>query len=588
MNKKKDIHGIKHIKKPSTKSSKKKTSSSTKRSFERLKIIPLGGLEEVGKNMTLFEYKRKILIVDIGFGFPGENTPGVDYIIPNTEYLKGRKKDIEGVLFTHGHLDHIGALPYVLKTIYKKDLKIFASPVTKKIVDQRQDEFKKQPKLKITEIKDGSKFKVGPFEVEAFRQNHNIPGNLGFVINTPVGNIVTSSDFKFDEAPLNDKPTDFKKLEQIGKKGVHLLCCDSTGAEEEGHSLSEKEIKKNLRKIIKNAKGRVIVSTFSSLLNRIQQVVDISKEFHRKVSVQGYSMRTKLDFAKNLGYIKAKKDLFINSKKAKELPDNQVTILCAGTQGESNAALSRIAAGRDKNIKFRENDTVIFSSSVIPGNETLVQALKDQILKKGVKVYHYEMMDIHASGHGKKEELLKFIKLINPKFFMPIHGQVSMMYANAEIAKEAGVKEQNIILAENGNVINLTKNQFSIAEKKVPSEAIMVDGLGIGDVGKIVLRDRNSLAEDGMFVIIVAVDKQTGKIIKSPDIISRGFVYLRESKDLLKETRHKTRLMINNLVQNGGTVNWSNVKSELRNKLGQFLYSKTQRRPMVLPVIIEV
>jgi ribonuclease J len=579
MAQKKDIHGIKHIKNPS---------SSSRKRIERLKIIPLGGLEEVGRNMTIFEYKRKILIVDVGFGFPGENAPGIDYTIPNTEYLEGRKKDIVGILFTHGHLDHIGALPYVLEKIYRKDLKIFASPVTKKIILNRQAEFTKQPKIKITEVKDGFKTDLDPFKAEFFRQNHNIPGNLGIIINTPIGNIVTTSDFKFDEDPLNDKPTDFKKLKKIGKRGIHLLCCDSTGAEEEGHSLSEKEIKKNLKKIFKKTKGRIIVSTFSSLLNRIQQVVDLSRQFNRKIAVEGYSMQTKLDFAKNLGYIKAKKDRFISSKQAQELPDDQVTILCTGTQGEANAALSRIVAGRDKYIKFRERDTVIFSSSVIPGNAKLVQALKDKILKKGVSVYHYEMMDIHASGHGKKEELKKMIELMNPKFFMPIHGQVSMLYANAELAKEAGVKPENIILAENGNIINLTKTQFAIDKRKVPSEVVMVDGLGVGDVGKIVLRDRHSLAEDGMFVIIITVDKKTGEIIKSPDIISRGFVYLKESRELLKESRQKAIQIVKDIMNNGGNINWNNVKSEIRKRIGQSLYSRTQRRPMVLPVIIEV
>jgi len=574
----KNIHGIQHIKKP----------SSLKKNTKRLKIIPLGGLEEVGRNMMLLEYKRKILIIDVGFGFPGENTPGVDYIIPNTEYLKGRKKDIIGIVFTHGHLDHIGAFPYLLRKIYKKDLKIFASAVTKKIIERRQGEFHKQPKVKVREVKDGSKINLKPFKIEFFHQNHNIPGNLGLFIETPVGNIVHTSDFKFDPHPINDEPTDFKKLKQIGKRGVHLLLCDSTGAEEEGHSLSEKEIKKNLEKIIKSAKGRVIASTFSSLLNRIEQVIDISRKYNRKICIQGYSMKTKLDFAKDLGYIKAKKSLFISPKQAKEMPDDQVTILSTGTQGESNASLSRITTGRDKYIKFREGDTVIFSSSVIPGNERTVQALKDKILKQGVKLYHYDMMDIHASGHGKQEELKKMIKIMKPKFFMPIHGQVSMLFANTELAQEEGVKKKNIIIAENGNVIVLTKNQFAIGKKKVPSDSVMVDGLGVGDVGKIVLRDRHSLAEDGMFVLIITVDKQTGKIVKSPDIISRGFVYLRESKKLLRETRKKSISIVKEIMNNGGNINWNNIKGEIRNRIGQFLYSKTRRRPMVLPVIIEV
>ncbi len=582
MKQNKNIHGIKHIKGPSSKKNKGSQAS------DHLRIIPLGGLGEVGRNMMLMEYKRKILIIDVGFGMPGESTPGIDYIIPNTDYLKNRAKDVVGIVFTHGHYDHIGALPYVLKKIHKKDLKIFASSVAKGIILKRQKEFPKQPKIKITEVRDGSKISLDPFKVEFFSQNHSIPENLGLFIETPIGKIVHTSDFKFDPRPLNDKPVDFKKLKEIGNRKIHLLCCDSTGAEEEGHSLSEREIKKNLAKIIEKTKGRIIVSTFSSLLNRIQQVIEISEKNNRKVCVQGYSMKTNLDLAINLGYIKAKKNTFIPANKVKNYQDNQITIICTGAQGESNAALMKIISRKNRNIKLGKGDTVIFSSSVIPGNERTVQKIKDEILRQGAKVYHYQMMDIHAGGHAKKEELKQMIEIMKPKFFMPIHGQVSMLFANAEIARESGVDEDKIIIAENGQIINLAKNQFNIDKRTVPSEAVMIDGLGVGDVGKIVLRDRASLAEDGMFVVILVVDKQTGKIVSSPDIISRGFVYLRESKDLLRETRKKASKIVNQAVNNGGGINWTNIKNDLKSKIGQFLYSKTKRRPMILPVIIEI
>ena len=602
--KKIDIHGIKHIKKPfasktsGVRHAKKPSVSKTARikhvkkpvdsKTNSVRIIPLGGLGEVGRNMMLIEYKRKILIVDVGFRMPGESTPGIDYIIPNTEYLEGRSKDIVGIVFTHGHYDHIGALPYVLKKIYRKDLKIYASPMTKGIIMKRQEDFKGQPKINVIEIEDGSKINLDPFQVEFFSQNHTIPGNMGLFIKTPVGNIVNTSDFKFDQYPVNDKPTDFEKLERLGKRGVLLLCCDSTGAEEDGHSLSERDIQKNLEKIIKETKGRIIISTFSSLLNRIQQVVDISEKCNRKICVEGFSMKANLDMARNLGYIKAKKDTFIEPKNIKKYPDNRITIICTGAQGESNAALMKIIIKKNRFIKLNKGDTVVFSSSVIPGNERTVQSVKDEVLRQGAKVYHYKMMDIHAGGHAKREELEKMIKIMNPKFFMPIHGQLSMLFANAELAEKVGIKKENIIVTENGHIVNLSKDKFFIEDKTVPSAFIMIDGLGVGDVGKIVLRDRHSLATDGMFVIIIAIDKKTGKIINSPDIISRGFVYLKESKDLLRETRRKAIQIVNQIVQSGGSVNWSYVKSEIRNKIGQFLFSKTKRRPMVLPVIIEV
>jgi len=559
-----------------------------KKTKNDLRIIPLGGLGEVGRNMTLLEYQKNILIIDVGLRFPEENMPGIDYIIPNTQYLKNRKKDVVGIVFTHGHYDHIGAFPYLISQIYKKNLKIFASPLTRGIILKRQEEFKGYPKPKITEVKSGSKINLGPFKIEFFRQNHNIPDNLGLFIETPIGNILHTSDFKFDSHPINDLPTDFKKLNDFGKRKVLLLMSDSTGAEEEGHSLSEKEISENLEEIFKIASGRIIAATFASLINRIQQLISLSEKYKRKVCIEGYSMKTNVEIAKQLNYVKAKKTTFITSKQIKNYPDSQVTILCTGAQGEARAALMRIASKEHRFIKIKKNDFVIFSSSVIPGNERTVQIVKDEILRQGAKVFHYKMMDVHAGGHGKKEELAKMIKMIKPTFFFPIHGQHSMLISHAELAKELGVHEKNIILPENGQVISLTQNKISLEREKVASNYVMVDGLGVGDVGEIVLRDRQILATDGMFVIIAIVDRQTGKVIGSPDIISRGFVYLRESKKLLKETRKRAIGIINKATGSGGAVNWSYIKDELRNKIGQFLFKNTKRRPMVLPVIIEV
>jgi len=553
-----------------------------------LRIIPLGGLGEVGRNMMLLEYRKKILIIDMGFRMPEEDMLGIDYIIPNAEYLRNRKNDILGVVFTHGHYDHIGSVPYLMGKIWKPNLRIFASPLTRGIILRRQEDFPEQPKLKINEVRHGSKIKLGVFEIEFFRQNHNIPDNLGMFIKTPVGNILHTSDFKFDPNPVNDLPSNFQKLEEFANKGVLLLMSDSTGAEEEGHSLSEKEIFKNLEKIFQAAKGRIIAATFASLINRIQQIITLSEKYERKVAADGYSMKANIEICRNLGYIKAKKGTLIQLKDMGNYPDAKAVLLCTGAQGEGSAVLMRIANREHRFVKLRKTDTVIFSSSVIPGNERTVQILKDELYRQGAKIYHYKMMDIHAGGHAQQDELKEMINITKPKFLLPIHGQYSMLLNHGEIAKEIGIPEKNVIVAENGQIINLGRQRVYVEKKAIDSNYIMVDGLGIGDVGEIVLRDRQMLAKDGMFVIVAVVDRQTGRVKGSPDIISRGFVYLRESRELLRDTRKKVIDIVNKTAGSGGAVNWVYVKDEIRNKIGQFLFTKTRRRPMILPVIIEV
>lgn len=560
----------------------------TMKTQQNLRIIPLGGLGEVGRNMMLLEYQEKILIIDIGFRMPGEDMPGIDFIVPNIGYLKGKQKNILGVVFTHGHYDHIGAIPYLIDKIWHPNLQIFASPLTRGIISRRQDEFPNLPQLDITEVKDGSRVDLGIFQIEFFRQNHNIPDNLGLFIRTPLGNILHTSDFKFDSNPVNDLPTDFQKLREIGKRKILLMMSDSTGAEEEGHSLSEKTIEKNLEEIFQKSHGRIIAATFASLINRIQQIISLSEKYGRRVALEGYSMKTNVEIAKVLGYIKSKKGTIISSKESGNFPDSRVTILCTGAQGESEAALMRIAQRDHRFLRFKKGDSVILSSSIIPGNERTVQMLKDGILRQGVKVFHYKMMDIHAGGHAQQEELKEMIEIMNPRFLIPIHGQYSMLVAHSDIARESGMQEKNVIVAENGQVVNLNQNRIFVEKREVPSNYVMVDGLGIGDVGEIVLRDRQMLAEDGMFVIVTVVDRQTGKVKGSPDIISRGFVYLRESKELLKETRKKVIEIVNKAAGANGAVNWTYIKDEIRNKIGQFFYTRTQRRPMILPVVIEV
>ena len=551
---------------------------------QNLKIIPLGGLGEVGRNMMLLEHNNAILIIDMGFGFPEEDMPGIDFTIPNISYLKNKEKNILGIIVTHGHYDHIGAIPYLIEQIGNPI--IYTGPLTREIIIKRQEEFPSLPKLKIEQVKDGSKIKLGPFNVEFFRQTHTIPDNLGLFIETPVGNILHTSDFKFDQTPLNDLPTNFEKFENFSKKGILLLMSDSTSAEEKGHSFSEKEISENLEDIIKNASSRIIAATFSSLINRIQQIIVLSEKYGRKVVVEGYSMKTNVEISKKLGYLKTKKETLISVKNVNDYPGSKLTILCTGAQGEGQAVLMRIANREHRFIGLKKEDTVIFSSSIIPGNERTVQTLKDDILRQGTKVFHYKMMDIHAGGHARQDELKKMIEIIKPKFFIPIHGQYSMLVSHVDLAHQTGLSEKNTLIVENGQIINLSPDKIFIEKETVPSNYVMVDGLGVGDIGEIVLRDRHMLSKDGMFVVIVIIDRQTGKVKGSPDIISRGFVYLKESKELLRNTRKKVISIIDHA--SGSTMNLIYIKNEIRDKIGQFLYTKTKRRPMILPVIIEV
>lgn len=554
----------------------------------QLRIIHLGGLGEIGKNMCLFEMNGRILILDVGLMFPEENMPGIDCVVPNTEYLKGKEHLIDGILFTHGHFDHLGGVPYVLKNFYKASIPIYAGGLTRAIILKRQEEFRDQPKLHIETIKDGMRIKLGPFDVEFFHQAHTIPDNFGLIIRTPNGNIVHTSDFKFDATPMYDKPTDFEKLKRFAQEKTWILMCDSTGAEDEGHSLSEKTIMENLDQVIGQAKGRVIASSFGSLINRIQQIISISEKYGRYVAVDGATIKSNLEICRNLGLMKTQKGTIISPKQIENYPDNKVTLICTGAQGEQQAVLMRIASGEYPSLKLKKNDTVIFSSSVVPGNERSVQNVKDEFYRQGANVFHYKMMDIHASGHARREELKQMIEIFKPQMFFPVHGQFSMLVNNSLLAQQVGVHEDNVVIAENGKIVTFTKDAFRIEQKEVPSNYVMVDGLGVGDIGEVVLRDRQTLSEDGIFVVISIIDSRTGKMVNSPDIISRGFIYLRESKDLLSEARKKVSHIISRSTQGGGMVNWNHIKNDIRDEIGEFLFRKTQRRPMVLPVIIEV
>lgn len=552
----------------------------------KLRIIPLGGMEEVGRNMMVFEYDDDIIIVDLGLQFPEEDMHGIDYIIPNTAYFKEKKNKIRGVIITHGHYDHIGAIPHSMGRLGNPP--IYTAPLTRAMILKRQEDFPKAPKLEINQIKPREKVKLGCFTVEFFHLNHNIPDSMGLAIQTPEGVVIHTGDFKFDHSPINEEPADVAKIAQLGKDGVLLLMADSTNADQPGYSISEREIQKNLEKIFENIKGRLIVATFASLLTRIQEVIWLAEKFGRKVAPDGFSMKANIAIAQEMGYLKIKKGTLISVKEASRLADHKVLIICTGAQGEDNAVLMRLANDQHKHLEISPNDTIIFSSSVVPGNERSVQNLRDILCRKGAKVIHYEMMDIHAGGHAHIEDLKMMLNLTKPKFFIPIEGNYFMLKLHAEIAESTGVKPENIVIPTNGQVVLVDKKRIELTDEKVPANYVMVDGLGVGDVGQVVLRDRQTMAEDGMFVVIAVIDSKTGQVRGEPDIISRGFVYLRESKGLLDETRKKIKEIVARNTNKEKRINWNNIKEDFRDEIGKFLFLKTQRRPMVLPVVIRV
>ncbi len=551
-----------------------------------LKVIVLGGLEEVGRNMTLLEYNQDIIIIDMGLQFPEEDMFGIDYVIPNISYLKNKINKIRGVIITHAHYDHIGAIPHLIPELGNPV--IFGTKLTLGIIQKRQEDFKNSPKLKLKIIDTKTKIKLGCFTLEFFKVSHNIPDSIGVIAHTPVGIIVHTGDFKLDFNPVASDPPEIAKIAELNRKNVLALMSDSTNADSPGHQLTETEIGQTLEQIFLKAKGRIIVGTFGSLLSRVQQVIWIAEKLNKKVVIEGYSMKSNVQIAHQLGYLKYKKHSIISLKEAKKLPDKQVVIMCTGAQGEDNSALVRIANEENPHIKISKGDTVIFSSSVIPGNERTVQRLKDTLYRKGAEVIHYQMMDVHAGGHARQEDLKLMLKLVNPKYLIPIEGNLSLLKAHERVAKEAGFPEKNIFVAENGQIIEFYPNQEGrLTNKKVPTDYVMVDGLGVGDVSHIVLRDRRMMAADGMVVLIATVERKTGKLVGNPDIISRGFVYIKESKKLIEETRKRTKKILQDKDPRS-EANEAYLKNKMRNEIGQFLFQKTHRRPMILPVIIFV
>ncbi len=561
-----------------------KTTKNTE-AVESLKFVPLGGLEEIGRNMMFFEYKDEIVIIDAGLQFPEESTPGVDFIIPNVNYLEKNKHKIKGLIITHAHYDHMGAISYIITKIGNPT--IYTAAIGKEIINKRHEEFTNLPKLRMEIVQDGSKAKMGKyFDVEFFNLDHTIPDTIGVILKTPVGNMVHFVDFKFDY-DLDGKPKGLDSYARIGNEGVHTLFIDSTNADQDGVSLSERIVEKNLEKLMEAAEGRVIVSTFASLLTRLGEIIKIAARQKKKVFVSGYTMKTNLQIAQNLGYVKPEKGQILPLEELNKYKDNKVVILCTGAQGQANAALMRIANGEDRWIQARPGDTFILSSSIIPGNERPVQTLKDNLCRQGAKIYQSKDIDIHATGHAPREELKEVYRLIKPKFLVPVHGYYFKRAANKENGVAAGIPEKNAFLMDNGQVAEITKESFRVTDKTVDAFYVMVDGLGVGDVSDVVLRDRRILSDEGMMVIIATLDKEKGHFLKKPDIISRGFIYLKDNQTMLEEIRHKLRHIVERIPRHQ-PLDPDYVKSLVRDQIGTFLYNKTKRRPMILPVIIEV
>ncbi len=575
--------GASDHKRPITKISR---SAAAKALAGKLRIIPVGGCEEVGRNMTIFEYENDIVIVDMGLQWPEEDMPGIDYIIPNITYLKGKEKNIRGVIITHGHYDHIGAVPHLVPVLGNPV--IYGTPLTLGIISKRQEDYKTGP-LRLKSIARDTVLQLGKFRATFFGVSHNIPGSLGVILDTPVGKVIHTGDFKLDAQHSGDAPAEIEKIKALGKQNVLVLMADSTNAPEPGKQLAEHDIQGNIDEIISAAPARLIIGTFSSLLGRIQQIIWSAEKMGKKVIIEGYSMKRNVELAQQLGYMTVKKGTIIDIKEMRNYPDNKIVIMCTGAQGEDNAVLMRIANHEHRVLKIEPGDTVVFSSSVVPGNERSVQRLKDSLYREGAEVIHYKMMDVHAGGHAKQEDLFELIQMVKPRYHIPVYGNHSFLKIHAKVAMRAGLAANRIFVPDNGQVIEFDKTGLGVLSKeKIPSDYVFVDGLGVGDISSIVLRDRQMMSEDGMIVVITTLSGKSGKLVHSPDIISRGFIYMREQKELVETIRTKVKNIINEHNKTNSQLNETYIKEKIRNDLGQFIFQKTQRRPMILPVVIEV
>lgn len=549
---------------------------------EKVRIIPLGGLGEIGKNITVIECDDEIIVIDCGIAFPDEEMYGVDLIIPDITYLKNNEKKIKGIFLTHGHEDHIGALPYVLKEI---NVPLYGTKLTIGIVRTKLEEHNVLAEAKLNNVEPGDVISFNKLKVEFIRNTHSIADSCSLAIFTPVGIILHTGDFKIDYTPIDGQKMDLQRISNLGKEGIALLMADSTNVERQGHSLSEKSIGLTLDRIIGKARGRVIVATFASNIHRMQQIVDASIKSNRKVAFNGRSMENISKVAMELGYLHIPNEHIISIDDLNDYENNKITLITTGSQGEPMASLARIAFSTHRKIVIEPNDTFIISASPIPGNDKLISRVINQLFRKGADVIYEDLEDVHVSGHAYKEELKLIHTLVNPKYFMPVHGEYRHLKHHGDLAEDLGMKKSDIFILETGNVLELTKNSCK-KEGKVRTGAIFVDGLGVGDVGNIVLRDRRHLAQDGMLTIVVAIERDTLSIVSGPDVITRGFVYVKESEELINKVKE---LSVNELEKclGMGVIEWYVLKGNIKKNVENYIYEKTKRRPTIIPIIME-
>ena len=548
-----------------------------------LQIIPLGGLGEIGKNMTVIRYSDEMVVVDGGLMFPEEEMLGIDIVIPDFSYLLENREALKGILLTHGHEDHIGAMPYIMREL---DVPVYGSPLTLGLLQEKLKEAGlKSTNLNAVEPK--NVVKLGRhFSVEFFRVTHSIPGCFGLAINTPVGMVVHTGDFKMDQTPVDGERMDFARLAELGNKGVLVLMSDSTNVERPGFTRSEKEVGVTLMEVFGHCEGRIILATFASNVHRIQQVVDAAVRYNRKIAIVGRSMVNVVSIAQELNYLQIPEDTIIDIDEIGRYPKNRIVVICTGSQGEPMSALTRIANNDHRKVEIIPGDTVVISANPIPGNEKLVAKTINQLYRRGAEVVHKSTDGIHASGHASQEELKMMLGLVKPKFFLPGHGEYRHLVKHAQLARKMGIPPERIFVGENGQIIEFTKEKGQMG-KKVTSGQILVDGLGVGDVGNVVLRDRKQLSEDGILIVVMGMNRGGHHLVSGPDIVSRGFVYVREADALLDEVKERVLFLLEKCEEKN-VNDWTGIKNQVRDGLGKFLYDRTRRRPMILPIILEV
>jgi ribonuclease J len=548
-----------------------------------VKVIPLGGLGEIGKNMTAIEYKDDIIVIDCGLKFPDDEMLGVDLVIPDITYLKKNIERVRGIFLTHGHEDHIGALPYVLKEI---NIPVYGTKLTLGIVETKLKEHRILSKVKLNCVKPKDIIRLQNMSVEFIRTSHSIADSTALAIHTPLGVILHTGDFKIDYTPIDGSLIDLARFAELGKKGVLLMLADSTNVERPGYTMSERTVGETFQKFFATAKNRIIVATFASNIHRIQQIITAAEKYNRKVAISGRSMENIMDVAMKLGYININKNTLINIDSINKYPNNKLVIITTGSQGEPMSALSRMAASEHKKVNIIPGDRIIISASAIPGNEKLISKVINQLFKKGAEVIYEALADVHVSGHACQEELKLIHTLVKPRFFMPVHGEYRHLKQHADLAMKLGLPANHVIIGDNGDVIELTRNSIKRAGTVISGQ-VFVDGLGVGDVGNIVLRDRRHLSQDGILTVVVTIEKESASVIAGPDIISRGFVYVRESEDLMEEAKELVRGVLKECEEKHITE-WANIKSNVKEVLRSFLYERTKRRPMILPIIMEI